>query len=58
MIDKKQLKSVGYFNYLCSIITNDTRGTHEIKSMIAMAKAACNMKAFSISKLELNLGRN
>jgi hypothetical protein len=44
MIDQKQLKNVEYFNYLGSMITNDARYTREIKSRIAMAKAAFNKK--------------
>jgi len=38
MIGQKQLVNVEYFNYLCSLITNDARCTHEIKSRIAIAK--------------------
>ena len=45
-----------YFIYLGSMITNDARCTHEIKSRIAMAKAAFNRKKTSFtSKLDLNL---
>jgi hypothetical protein len=44
MIDQKQLENVEYFNYLGSWITNDARCTREIKSRIAMAKAAFNEK--------------
>jgi hypothetical protein len=43
-IDQKQLENVEYFNYLGSMITNDARCTREIKSRIAMAKAALNKK--------------
>jgi hypothetical protein len=39
-IDQKQLENMEYFNYLGSMITNDARCTREIKSRIAMAKAA------------------
>jgi hypothetical protein len=47
---------VEYLNYLGSIITSDARCTREIKSRIAMAKAAFNKKKnFFTSKLELNL---
>jgi hypothetical protein len=55
MIDQKQLENVEYFNYLGSMITNDARCTREIKSRIAMAKAAFNKKKtlFS-SKLDTN----
>jgi hypothetical protein len=44
MIDQKQLENVEYFNYLGSVITNDASCTCEIKSRIAMAKAAYNKK--------------
>jgi hypothetical protein len=44
MIGQKQLQNVEYFNYFGSMITNDARCTHEIKSRIAMAKAAFNKK--------------
>jgi hypothetical protein len=44
MIDQKQPKNVECFNYLVSMITNDARCTREIKSRIAMAKAAFNKK--------------
>jgi hypothetical protein len=40
IIDQKHLESVEYFNYLCSMITNYARRTREMKSRIAMAKAA------------------
>jgi hypothetical protein len=55
MIDQKQLENVEYFNYLDSMITNDTRCTREIKSRIAMAKAAFNKKTLFTSKLNLNI---
>jgi hypothetical protein len=35
---------VGYFNYLVSLIINDARYRHEIKSRLAMAKVAFNKK--------------
>ena len=38
--DKKKPENVEYFNYVCSMITNDARCTCEIKSRIAMTKAA------------------
>ena len=52
----KQLENVECFKYLGSILTNDGRRTCEIKSRIAMVKAAFNKKKtlFS-SKLDLNL---
>ena len=40
MIDQKQLETVESFKYLGSMLTNDGRCTCEIKSRIAMAKAA------------------
>jgi hypothetical protein len=56
MIDQKQLENVAYFDYLGSMITNDARCTREIKSRIAMAKAAFNKKKnLFTSKLDLNL---
>jgi hypothetical protein len=56
MIDQKQLENVEYFNYLGSMITYDARCTREIKSRIAMAKAAFNKKkTLFTSKLDLNL---
>jgi hypothetical protein len=55
-IDQKQLENVEYFNYLGSMITNDERCTHEIKSRTAMAKAGINKKkTLFTSKLYLNL---
>jgi len=41
-IDQKQLENVKYFKYLGSMLTEDGRCTCEIKSRIAMAKAAFN----------------
>jgi hypothetical protein len=56
MIDKKQLENVEYLNYLDSIITNDARCTCDIKSRIAIAKAAFNKKKnLFTSKLDFNL---
>jgi hypothetical protein len=47
---------VEYLKYLGSVITNDERCTREIKSKIAMAKAALKKKkAPSTSKLGLYL---
>jgi hypothetical protein len=37
------------------MITSDSRFTREIKSIIAMAKAAFNKKTLFTSKLDLNL---
>ena len=44
MIDQKQLESLECFKYLGSMLTNDRRCTCEIKSRIAMAKAAFSKK--------------
>ena len=44
MIHQKQLENVEFFKYLGSILTNDGRCTGEIKSRIAMAKAAFNKR--------------
>jgi hypothetical protein len=56
LIGQKQLKSLEYFNCLCSTITNNARCTREIKFRIVMAKAAFNRKnTLFISKLDLNL---
>ena len=55
-IDQKQLENVEYFKYLGSMLTEDGRCTCEIKSRIAMAKAAFNKKKNLLtSKLDLNL---
>ena len=58
MIDQKQLENVESFKYLYlgSILTNDGRGTCEIKCRIAMAKAAFNKKKTPFtSTLDLEL---
>ena len=55
-IDQKQLENVKCFKYLGSMLTNDGRCTCEIKSRIAIAKAAFNKKKNPFtSKLDLNL---
>jgi len=46
---------VEYFSYLGSTVTNDASCTHEIKSRIAMAKAAVKMRALFTSKLDLDV---
>ena len=52
----KQLENVKCFKYLGSMLTEDGRCTCEIKSRIAMAKAAFHKKKnFFTSKLDLNL---
>ena len=56
MIDQKQLENVECFKYLGSLLTNGGRCTREIKSRIAMAKAAFSKKkTLFTSKLDLNL---
>ena len=56
MIDQKQLENVECFQYLGSLLTNDGRCTGEIKSRIAMEKAAFSKKkTLFTSKLDLNL---
>ncbi|MCL2094276.1 MAG: hypothetical protein FWH12_08825 [Treponema sp.] len=56
MIYQKQLQNVESFKYLGSILKNDGRCTCEIKSRIAMAKAAFNKKrAPFTSTLDLKL---
>jgi len=56
MIDQKQLENVECLKYLRSMLTNDGRCTCEIKSRIAMAKAAFSKKkTLFTSKLDLNL---
>ena len=55
-IDQKQLENVKCFKYLGSILTEDGRCTCEIKSRIAMAKAAFKKKKnLFTSKLDLDL---
>jgi hypothetical protein len=44
MIDKKQLESVEYLNYLCSVMTHDAHCIGENKSSIALAKTVFNKK--------------
>ena len=59
MIDQKQLENVGCFKYLGSMLTNDGRCMCEIKSRIALVKAAFNKKrALFTCTLDLNWGRN
>jgi len=56
VIDRKEPENVEYFKYLVSIITNNARGTCEIKSRIDMAKAGFNTKkALFTSKFDENL---
>jgi len=56
MIDQKQLENMDCFKYMGSMLTNDGRCTCEIKSRIAMSKAALSKKkTLFTSKLDLNL---
>ena len=56
MIDQKQLENVECFKYLGSMLTNVGRCTCEIKSRIAMEKAAFNKRNILFtSTLDLNL---
>jgi hypothetical protein len=42
IVEQKQLENVEYFDSLASVVTKDARCTCEIKSRIAVAKAALN----------------
>lgn len=55
MIDQKQLDNVEYLSYLGSLITDDARGTGEIKHRIITAKAAFNKKNLFTSKMDIDL---
>jgi len=56
MIDQKEPGNVEYFNYLCSMITNDARCTREFESRIDIAKAGINTKkVLFTSKYDVNL---
>jgi hypothetical protein len=53
---QKQLENVQCFNYFGSMRTNDERYIREIRSRIAMAKAAFNRKKTLLTrKLDFNL---
>jgi hypothetical protein len=55
---QKQLEKVGYFSYLERKVRNDGRCTREIKSRVAIAKAAFNkIDTLFTSKLDLDLGK-
>ena len=56
IMEDQEPENVKYFTCLSSTITNDARCTREIKSRIAMVKAAFNKKSIFNSKLEANLG--
>jgi hypothetical protein len=56
MIDQKELDNVEHFNCLGSMVTNDARYTHAVKSRIIMEKAEFDRKKTLFnSKLDLNL---
>ena len=56
ILNQNQLENVECFKYLGSMLTNDGRWTCEIKSRIAMAKAAFSKKKTLFTrKLDLNL---
>jgi hypothetical protein len=55
VIDQKQLEKWNIFNCFGSLITNYARCTLEIKSRIAVAKAAFSKKNLFTSKLDLKL---
>ena len=58
-IDQKHLENMECFKYLGNMLTDDGRRTCEIKSRIAMAKAAFNKKKTLFSStLDLNLRKN
>ena len=55
MIDQRQLDNMEYFNCVGSMVINDARCTHKIKSRIAMEKASSNKKTLFARKLDLNI---
>jgi hypothetical protein len=58
MIDKKQLENAESFKYLGNMLTNDGRCTCEIKSRIAMEKAAFDKKkTLFTNKMDLELSK-
>jgi hypothetical protein len=59
IIDQKQPENVESSKYLDKMLTNDGRCTCEIKSIIAVAKAAFNKKmALFTSTVDLKLRKN
>jgi hypothetical protein len=50
----KQLENVAYFNCLGSMIADNARCTHEIKSRTAMEKASFSKKTPFTSKMNLH----
>jgi len=57
LLYQKELENVEHFTYLYSIIANAARCTREIKSRLALAKAASNKKTLFTNELDLNLRR-
>jgi hypothetical protein len=56
MTDQKQVDNLEQFKYLSSMMINEARYTHEIKSGVTMKKSAFNRKkSIFISKLDLDL---
>jgi hypothetical protein len=55
MTDQKPEENKEYFDFLFSMITNDSSLTRDIKSSIAITKAAFNNRAPFTSKLDLNV---
>ena len=52
MIDEKQVKSVEYFNYLSSLLS-DARCTREIKPIFVVAKTEFNKKSSFLQQIGL-----
>jgi hypothetical protein len=46
-IEYKQAENLGYLKYFGSLITNDARSAHGIKSKIVMTKASTRRESFS-----------
>ena len=54
-LDKSKQENVKYFSYLSNSLAYDARWTREIKSRIAMAKAAFNSKKSFTSEFDSTL---
>jgi len=54
VIDQEQGKNLGPLNYLRRLVTNDEKYKREIKSRVAMAKAAFNKRNGFNNKLGFN----
>jgi hypothetical protein len=57
MIEQKQLENVDYFDCLGSMIADDAQCICQVKSRIAMVKAAFKKMSLFTSRLDLNLRR-